>query len=748
MRWSIVRLICLRELRDQLRDRRTIFMIAVLPMLLYPVLGVAIVQFAVGTSESSSTVGLVGAEHLPKWTPSSLGFQPATVASWFAGSPYQPVLTGGLNAAAMNLVWRARSTPPPLLIDGVLPGRYFEHARDQSLLHLKLLDSDDRQPLEEKQVDLILVIDPNFARDLATGVRTNIRIIERPGDKNSQAAARRLYSVLSRWKPLVRESLLARVGATHADIDPFDVVDPERDRPADELATEGFVELLVKVFPFLLVMWSLAGALYPAVDLCAGEKERGTMETLRISPASRDEIVWGKFLTIWIFSAATALLNLASIGITTWKGGGLIPAGAIGIQSLAWCVLLVLPLSAFFSALCLSVGAYARSSKEGQYYLMPLFLVTMPLVFLTLAPGVELNPFYSLVPVTGVALLMQRLMISSIDQVPWLYFGPVIAPIILYSWLALRWAIEQFRREEVLFREAERLDIKLWLTRLFREKEALPSTGQALFCFVLIMILRWLFFTGPSGSSLLVTTAIAYFAFAAAPPLFMSVILTTRPLMGLRLRRPTVMSLIMACLLAGLMLPPLAALTNYILAQFPVLKDLLVERNPLADDLLKASQSTDAQWWTYLLILGVIPALFEELAFRGFILVGLQRRLSPWSAVIISSAFFAIYHLNVFQAAPAFVMGAVLGTLTLWSRSIFPAMLFHLLYNTLLISPALLPRLSQPDVASPIPVVFFYPIVIVVFSLAAFALLAYMAWRIGGRDRKLNANPPAPEARS
>ena len=117
----------------------------------------------------------------------------------------------------------------------------------------------------------------------------------------------------------------------------------------------------------------------------------------------------------------------------------------------------------------------------------------MPLVFLTLAPGVELNQFYSMVPVTGVALLMQRLMIApSLDQVPWLYFVPVLVPIVLYSGLALHWAIEQFKREEVLFREAERLEIGLWLRRLFRDKEALPTVGQAFFCFALIVALRWL----------------------------------------------------------------------------------------------------------------------------------------------------------------------------------------------------------------------------------------------------------------
>ena len=80
-----------------------------------------------------------------------------------------------------------------------------------------------------------------------------------------------------------------------------------------------------RLFPFLLVMMSLTGAFYPAIDLCAGEKERGTMETLLISPAQREEIVYGKFLTIWVFSAATALLNLLSMAFTTWRVGATVP---------------------------------------------------------------------------------------------------------------------------------------------------------------------------------------------------------------------------------------------------------------------------------------------------------------------------------------------------------------------------------------------------------------------------------------
>src|SRR5206468_1225431 len=113
---------------------------------------------------------------------------------------------------------------------------------------------------------------------------------------------------------------------------------------------EGLFSLLVRVFPFVLVLWSLAGALYPAVDLCAGEKERGTMETLLISPAAREEIVYGKFLTIWVFSAATALLNLLSMAITTAQFVNLVPGASFHPLSFFWGVALLLPLSAFFSA--------------------------------------------------------------------------------------------------------------------------------------------------------------------------------------------------------------------------------------------------------------------------------------------------------------------------------------------------------------------------------------------------------------
>jgi sodium transport system permease protein len=384
---------------------------------------------------------------------------------------------------------------------------------------------------------------------------------------------------------------------------------------------------------------------------------------------------------------------------TTALFGSQLPLIEISIAGLFWCVLLALPLAALFSAISLAVGAYARSSKEGQYYLMPMFLVTMPLIFLTLAPGVELNAFYSLVPVTGVALLMQRLMLAgSFEQVPWLYFIPVLGPVALYSWLALRWAIDQFQREEVLFREAERWDWGLWIRRLFREKEPLPTAAQALFCFALILALRWLSLglsgTRPSEAHAVIVSL----AFVAAPPLFMALVLNTMPRYALFLRWPDRRELGIAALLALLLLPPLAALAQAAYARFP---HQLTDPHPLAQllrSLHEPNAGTPAGFLMGLLAFALVPAVCEEIAFRGFILAGLHGRFRPRNAVLASALLFAFYYLNVFLFLPAFALGVVLGLLTVRSRSVVPAILFHILHNAVLLTAIELTHGDWPEV--------------------------------------------------
>ena len=164
----------------------------------------------------------------------------------------------------------------------------------------------------------------------------------------------------------------------------------------------------------------------PAVDLCAGEKERGTLETLLSSPAERTEIVWGKLFTVMLFSVANAVLNLLAMSTTGLfvikQLSATFPPEVSGsfavppLSSFGWLLLGLLPIAALFSALSLALASLARSSKEGQYYLMPLVLVVTPLMFLPLTVGFELNLGNSLIPVTGVMLLLRSLLEGNYSQ--------------------------------------------------------------------------------------------------------------------------------------------------------------------------------------------------------------------------------------------------------------------------------------------------------------------------------------------
>ena len=115
---------------------------------------------------------------------------------------------------------------------------------------------------------------------------------------------------MQNWIEELGKSNLRQVGVPAAAVRPFDL---DAKDIAKETAYRG-AALWSKILPVMLLIWAMTGAFYPAVDLCAGEKERGTLETLLSSPAERSEIVLGKLLTIMAFSIATAALNLLSMG--------------------------------------------------------------------------------------------------------------------------------------------------------------------------------------------------------------------------------------------------------------------------------------------------------------------------------------------------------------------------------------------------------------------------------------------------
>ncbi len=399
---------------------------------------------------------------------------------------------------------------------------------------------------------------------------------------------------------------------------------------------------------------ALTGAFYPSIDLCAGEKERGTMETLLISPASRGEIVMGKFLTVVLASMTTAILNLLSMALTGLQlayklaGGSGVSAANFGPPTLMaafWMIVLLVPLSVFFSAICVALAVLAKSMKEGQYYMTPLYMVSLPLILLTLAPGVDLTPFYSMVPITGVGLLLKSLILGDYGSAR-RYFIPVLVPMVIYAAVALRWAVDQFRREDVLFRESERFDVVAWLRHLVRNRQPTPTPSQAFFCFTLMICLAW-FATQALGDigSPLVGMGLGHLLFIFLPPVVMTLLFTSDPKRTLRLARP-------GWRYVGLGLG-LAVALNPFVREFSVWADWLFPPPRQVTEHVETLMRSIPNVWIGLLVFAVIPSITEEVAFRGYILSGLERGHRTRTAILISAFLFGFLHVLDQPVQPA-----------------------------------------------------------------------------------------------
>ncbi|MFO0868017.1 MAG: ABC transporter permease subunit/CPBP intramembrane protease [Pirellulales bacterium] len=686
MSWANVRLIFQREVRDQLRDRRTLFTITVLPLVLYPLMGMSFLQITQFMQEHPTRVAVSGSESLPTG--------PALIED-------------GKFATAWCSQAEARLLSVELTPEPVVTGA--ETAAEV------------QRAIQEGRYDALLVFPPDFAEKLAqfraavrqarpgadvpatpdsaaatTGSESSVtkneplvpepRIYLSVANDKSRMAGQRVEAVLRRWREAIVKETLRDHQLPAEVVTPFEL-------KGEDVAEAGLRRAAVwsKVLPFVVLIWALTGAFYPAVDLCAGEKERGTLETLLSSPAARSEIVWGKLLTVMLFSITTSLLNMLSITITATLfvrqldqahplAGGLL--GAPPLAALGWLVLILVPISALFSALALAVASFARSSKEGQYYLMPLLLVMLPLMILPLLPGAELDLGTSLIPVTG-AILLVRSLIEGQYAEALIAVPSVMIVTAAGCMLAIRWAIEQFNNENVLFRESERWDVRLLLRHFVRDREAVPTFGQAVLCGLILLVVR--FFASVSSAGIgntwddfAASTVVGLAGFILAPPLLMTVLMTRSPSATLLLHRPRWSALPAVVLLALALHPATLELSRLIRQVYPVSAGVVQELQKL-DGLFASAPSL----WSIVGVLAFIPAICEELAFRGFILSGLRSRGSDWTAILISSAFFGAVHAILQQSLAAFVLGLVIGYVAVQTKSIWPCMLFHFTHNAL-----------------------------------------------------------------
>jgi sodium transport system permease protein len=391
-----------KELKDSLRDRRTLLSMIVIPLFVMPALVYA--------------VGRIGARAYA----SARGEMPTVMVLGGADSP--------------RTVAALRHSPRFTIVPEA---------------------ADYRQLISDRKIRAAVQIPPGFDAGLQAGAAGAVVIFHYQGELKSGFAVGELEAFFRDLRERAVAAALAAHGLPASLVTPF-AVQRENVAPPEKVGGNAIGGLV----PYLIIMLCFTGALYPAIDLTAGEKERGTMETLLCSPVARVDIVLGKFSMVLTSSLCAMALSLVSMAATLmlvgtaagrggpFDGGGgalplLNPLGVVGV------LVMVFPVAVLFSALLLTIALYAKSSKEAQTYLTPLAFVVLLPVVVGLLPGIELNAGLSLIPILNLSLVCKE-MLSGIWH--WNYLALIFGSTCAYAGLALALAVRMFNREDVLFR--------------------------------------------------------------------------------------------------------------------------------------------------------------------------------------------------------------------------------------------------------------------------------------------------------
>lgn len=607
-----------KEVLDTVRDRRTLFTMIIVPLLLYPGL------FLIGTQAAILQTGRI--ERTP-------------VEVAVTGRGAEPIAALLESTGKVHVV--ERDDPDAALRNGAI----------QAVVQVE-------EPVQE---------------ELDQGRGVSVRIEFDAAEALSRSALQRIEKVLDESEADWLKDRLASAGLNEEFADPL-IVASENIAEASKVTGS----LLGSILPGLMVIMVGLGAFYPAVDLTAGEKERGTLETLLSTPATKLEIVAGKALTVFLLAMVTGVLNLASMTATfAVQLAQLAPEIteqfdiAITPGMAALMLVLMAPLALFISASMMAVAAFARNFKEAQNYVMPFFLAIMlPVMFASL-PATKLTAVTQLVPISNLALLMKELMKGAVplDALFFVFFSTGA-----YAALALLLAAWVFQREDLLL--AEERGLSFSLRKDHDRRAAEPAPGLALLAYAVSLLL--VFYIGAYAQSvwLPVGLLLTLWVLVPGPGIVLSKLAGIPLVQALNLRRPGFAVMTGALLMASGWLV-LGLQTAALQQRFlPMPGELMHEFERLFTELHGLAGLPGL-----IFLVAVSPAVGEELLFRGVMVTGLRRHVPAWLGITAIALLFGVMHMSIYRIVPTALAGLILTYLAWRSGSIFPAMLGHFINN-------------------------------------------------------------------
>jgi sodium transport system permease protein len=345
--WTVLR----KELRDALRDRRTLLTIVLSSVAVGPLVLLLLSTLVAGMEEraESREIVVAGIEHAP------------TLRNYLERQTYR------ISAA---------------------PAQY------EQLLQSKRLG------------EPVLVIPADFEADLARGEAPRVELMLSSANPRSQAGASRLARLLQGFAQEQAMLRLAWRGVSPASLQAIEV--DERDLASPAARAAQWATLL----PFFVLMAVLYGALHAALDTTAGERERGSLEPLLLNPVSPLALVLGKWAAVATVAMLIALLSCASFLPGQWllRSETLAAIFRFGLGEGAMFLALLLPLAGALSALLMAIAIRCRSVKEAQANATALVLVVSLLPLLTLVNQDGEAPWHLGVPALAQITLMGRVL--------------------------------------------------------------------------------------------------------------------------------------------------------------------------------------------------------------------------------------------------------------------------------------------------------------------------------------------------
>lgn len=645
MNTKIIKTLVKKEMLDVFRDKKTVFIMLVIPIILYPLIFLGAMQlmtFITSSMEQQNYKIVVQAEDEGKFLHKLEEFRQDGSKTAESGAQ-----TDSEASAAAQ-----------------------ETAEEEALYEITIVDpgsiTDYEAALNEEEIDAYV------SGRLQDG-KMQYDVYYLSSADNSSYAAGLIMDVFDALKEDMSKQLIADEG-----LDVQAVFEPIAYARQDIASSEQSIgSIMGSILPFMLVISLLMGTMYPAIDTTAGERERGTLETILTLPVTNRQLIVSKFITVAAIGIVSALLNILSMGaITLYMYKMLDMQTDMGsfdlakfIPAILVCILAVFAFSLFISAVAMCITSFAKSYKEANNYITPLTLVVMFVGYVGFIPNIELNQTMAMVPVANICLLVKNMLLFKVDYA---VIAIVLLSNVAYAVIAILFLSKIYDSEAILFSDGK-AGLQLFEKRSNLKEGGVPTVSDVWFVVALTMLLVLY-----AGSMLQIRYGLmGVFGtqlILLAVPLFV-VIYTKRDVKKTYGFAPAKA----ADLLGGAVLIAGAYLVNLVIAVG--LASLFPESAGNVETVFADIMSGNVA--AVFFVIALAPAVCEEMLFRGVILHSLKAKYRVSSAIAVTAALFGLYHMSLVKFIPTGLLGLVLCLVVWKTGSIYPAMLMHFINNAI-----------------------------------------------------------------